>query len=65
MRYACKCNFTGLPDYGNFKPIVGYEIIQRHYGDVEMSIGVNHSAIDLDLSPSGWTFYVKPVSTIV
>jgi hypothetical protein len=34
---GCGCQFNGFPDYGGCEAIVGYEVIEGHYGDVDLA----------------------------
>lgn len=34
---GCGCQFNGFPDYGNCEAIVGYEVIEGHFGDVDLA----------------------------
>ena len=34
---GCGCQFNGFPDYGKCEAIVGYEVIEGHYGDVNLA----------------------------
>lgn len=34
---GCGCQFNGFPDYGNCEAIVGYEVIEGHYGSVDLA----------------------------
>jgi hypothetical protein len=34
---GCGCQFNGFPDYGKCEGIVGYEVIEGHYGDVDLA----------------------------
>jgi hypothetical protein len=34
---GCGCQFNGFPDYGNCEAIIGYEVIEGHYGDVNLA----------------------------
>ena len=34
---GCGCQFNGFPDYGGCEAIVGYEIIEGHYGTVDLT----------------------------
>ncbi len=33
---GCGCQFNGFPDYGGCEAIVGYEVIEGHFGDVNL-----------------------------
>ena len=34
---SCGCQFNGFPDYGKCEGIVGYEVIEGHYGGVDLA----------------------------
>jgi hypothetical protein len=34
---GCNCNFGGFPDHGNCEAMDGMQIIEGHYGDVELA----------------------------
>lgn len=34
---GCGCQFNGFPDYGGCETIIGYEIIEGHYGNVNLA----------------------------
>jgi hypothetical protein len=34
---GCGCQFNGFPDYGKCEAIVGYEVIEGHYGEVDLA----------------------------
>ncbi len=34
---GCGCQFNGFPDYGGCEAIIGYEVIEGHYGDVDLA----------------------------
>jgi hypothetical protein len=34
---GCGCQFNGFPDYGKCEAIVGYEVIEGHYGEVNLA----------------------------
>jgi hypothetical protein len=34
---GCGCQFNGFPDYGGCEAIVGYEVIEGHYGTVDLT----------------------------
>ena len=35
--HGCGCQFGGFPDYGGCEAIIGYEIIEGNYGDVDLA----------------------------
>jgi hypothetical protein len=34
---GCGCQFNGFPDYGKCEAIIGYEVIEGHYGRVDLA----------------------------
>jgi hypothetical protein len=34
---GCGCQFNGFPDYGNCEAIIGYEVIEGHFGDGDLT----------------------------
>ena len=34
---GCGCQFNGFPDYGTCEALVGYEVIEGHYGEVNLA----------------------------
>jgi hypothetical protein len=34
---GCGCQFNGFPDYGHCEAIIGFEVIEGHYGDVDLA----------------------------
>ena len=34
--HGCGCQFAGFPDYGGCEAIIGYKVIDGHYGDVDL-----------------------------
>jgi hypothetical protein len=41
---GCPCNFDGFPDHGSCEAVVGYQVIEGNYGDVDLA-GVKAVAI--------------------
>ena len=35
--HGCGCQFGGFPDHGGCEAVVGYEVIEGHYGDVDLA----------------------------
>lgn len=35
--HGCGCQFTGFPDPGNCQALLGYEVIEGHYGETDLS----------------------------
>ncbi len=34
--YGCSCQFNALPTHGNCEAVMGYEINEGHFGDVNL-----------------------------
>ncbi len=35
--HGCGCQFGGYPDHGGCEAVIGYEVIEGHYGDVDLA----------------------------
>ena len=35
--HGCGCQFKGYPDHGNCQALLGYEVIEGHYGDTDLT----------------------------
>lgn len=35
--HGCGCQFGGFPDHGSCQAIIGYDVIEGHYGDVDLA----------------------------